>query len=248
MNLKLIACNVFMREACYGVALSPHVIDLEFTELGDHIHSGTLREKLQALIDAAETSGKEYDAILLLFGLCGNATVGLQARKIPLVIPRAHDCCTILLGSKEAFRTHFADNPSRPFSSAGYLERGDYYMRVEDGENRIHYGDGFAAYVEQYGEENARYIWETMHPAHLDLDNKAVFIDVPETAGLGYAGQFKAVVESEGKECVVLPGSLAIIRGLLSGDWDPQVFLKIEPGQRVQGAYDWDEVIRAVDP
>ena len=31
MLLKLIACNVFTREACLVVAESPHVVDLEFT-------------------------------------------------------------------------------------------------------------------------------------------------------------------------------------------------------------------------
>jgi hypothetical protein len=248
MRLKLIACNVFMREACYAVSRSPHVVDVEFTELGDHIHSDTLRGMLQARIDAVEAGGKAYDAILLLFGVCGNATIGLQARKMPLVIPRAHDCCTILLGSKEAFRTHFADNPSRPFSSAGYLERGDYFMRVEDGENRMHYGDAYAAYVEQYGEENAKYIWETMHPAHAELDNRAFFIEIPETADLGYAAQFKSRVEAEGKECMVLPGSLEIIRKLLDGVWDEQVFLVVPPGRKVQGVYDWTEVIRATAP
>jgi hypothetical protein len=248
MRLKLIACNVFMREACFCVARSPHVIDVEFTELGDHIHSETLRGMLQARIDAVEASGKKYDAIVLLFGLCGNATVGLQARTMPLVIPRAHDCCTILLGSKDAFRTYFSDNPSRPFSSAGYLERGDYYMRVEDGENRMHYGDAYAAYVEQYGEENAKYIWETMHPAHVEIDQQAFFIEIPETAELGYAAQFKTRVEAEGKTCTVLPGSLEIVRKLLDGEWDEQVFLKVAAGRTVQGVYDWVEVIRSAAP
>lgn len=248
MRLNVIACNVFMREVCCVLAKSPHVIDLEFTELGDHIHSETLRGKLQARIDAVEASNKGYDAIVLLFGVCGNATVGLQARKIPLVIPRAHDCCTILLGSTEAFRMHFADNPSRPFSSAGYLERGDYFMRVEDGENRMHYGDAYAAYVEQFGEENAKYIWETMHPAHAELDNKAVFIEIAETAELGHAAQFKKRVEAEGKECVVLPGNIEMIRKLLCGDWDPRIFLKVGPGETVKGVYDWTEVIRSSIP
>lgn len=245
MRLHVIACNVFMREVCYSVARSPHVIDLEFTELGDHVHSATLRGNLQARIDAVETSGSPCDAIVLLFGVCGNATVGLQARKLPLIIPRAHDCCTILLGSLEAFRTHFSDNPSRPFSSPGYLERGDYFMRVEDGENRMHYGDAFAALVEQYGEENAKYIWETMHPAHAELDNKAVFIESPEMAGLGHVAQFKKRVEAEGKECVVLPGNLEMIRRIIGGEWDPHVFLRVEPGETVKGVYDWTEVIRS---
>ena len=245
MRLKLIACNVFQREACHCLARTPHVVDVEFTELGEHVHSATLRNAIQARIDAAAASGKPYDAVLLLYGICGNATVGITARNIPLVIPRAHDCCGILLGSRETFKTHFADNPSMPFSSSSYLERGDYYLRVEEEGSRMHYGDAFAAYVEQYGEENAKYIWETMHPPHPDISRKAVFIEIPETAHLGYARTFKARAEADGKEFVCLSGSLRIVEKLISGDWTDDEFLVLQPGQKCVGVYDWDEIIRA---
>jgi hypothetical protein len=245
MRLKLIACNVFMREACHSMARSPHVIDVEFTELGDHVHSETLRTGLQARIDAAGRGAKPYDAILLLFGICGNATIGLRAGQTQLVLPRAHDCCTILLGSKERFRENFEGNPSMPFSSAGYLERGDYFMRVEDGENRMHYGDAYANYVQQYGEENAKYIWETMHPQHAELANKAFFIDLPETAHLHYREKFQARARAEGKDCVVLQGSMQLINRLLTGDWTEPDFLVVPSGHQVRGVYDWVEVIRS---
>ena len=245
MRLKLIACNVFMREAAICLARSPHIIDVTFTELGEHAQSDKLRDILQGHIDAVEQCATPYDAVLLLFGLCGNATVGLQARGTPLILPRAHDCCTILLGSKQAFQEHFSDNPSTPFSSAGYIERGDYYMRTtEDGEELQH-GDAYAAYVEQYGEENARYIWESMHPERPESDAPAVFIDIPETRHLGYAEQFKSRVEEDGKTCLVLPGSLKMIDGLLNGTWDEELFLRVEPGQQIEGVYDWDTVVRA---
>lgn len=246
MLLKLIACNVFMREACHCLAVSPHVIDVEFIELGEHIHPELLRGTLQAKIDAASLVAKRYDAILLLFGVCGNAGVELQARSVPLVLPRAHDCCTILLGSRAAFTEHFADNPSRPFSSTGYLERGDYYLRQgEDGAMTMHFGDQFDALVEQYGEEDARYIWETMHPAQPD-DHQVVFIELPETAHLGYAAQFRAQAEADGKTCLPLPGNIRLIKHLLDGEWNDEEFLLVPPGQQTSGVYDFVEILRAV--
>ncbi len=36
MIIKLIACEVFTREACLCVANSPHTIDVEFTPKGAH--------------------------------------------------------------------------------------------------------------------------------------------------------------------------------------------------------------------
>jgi len=117
MQLKLIACEVLTREVCRYVADSPHTVDLEFTPRGAHDDSNRLRALIQSHIDEAESSARRYDAILLGYGLCGNSTLHLTARKTRLVIPRAHDCCTLFLGSREAFRQHFADVPSTPFST-----------------------------------------------------------------------------------------------------------------------------------
>jgi hypothetical protein len=246
MLLKLIACNVFMREACLGIAQSPHVIDVEFLELGEHVHSDRLRQTLQAKIDQAEEAAKGYDAILLLYGLCGNATAGLHVRKTRLVLPRAHDCCTILLGSKERFQEHFQQDPSTPFSSIGYLERGEYFVRTDTGDGQIQYGDQFAALVEQYGEDNAKYVWENMHPQGTESENKrVVFIDIPETSSLGAEQRFRKKAEQENRHVERLQGDLTLIRRLLDGDWDAEDFLVVAPGQQATGVYDWTEVVRA---
>lgn len=245
MLLKLISCNVFQREASLCLARTPHTVDPEYTELGEHARSAGLRRIIQTRIDAAESSGKNYDAILLLFGLCGNATVGLQARRTRLVIPRAHDCCTILLGSKTKFVEHFGEAPSTPFSSVGYLERGDYFLRTSDDGNGsgVQIGDAYQALVEKYGEEDAKYIWEEMHPSH--GNNKAVFIDIPETSHLGYAEKFRAKAEAAGKEPVRLDGSLRLIDGLLRGEWNEKDYLVVPPASTIEGVYDWDQVVRA---
>lgn len=242
MLLKLIACNVFMREACACIARSPHIIDVEFIELGEHVHSANLRENIQSRIDAADRSSKNYDAILVLFGLCGNAGVSLKARTRRLVIPRAHDCCTILLGSREKYRQHFEKNPSQPFSSVGYLERGSYFLRIEDGEASVQYGDSFAAYAEKYGEEAAKMIWEAMHPKQ---EQKAVFIDIPETSHLGKAEEFRAKAAEQGMAYERLEGSLELIRRMIFGEWQGGDYLVVEPGQETAGVYDMHEIMRA---
>jgi hypothetical protein len=243
MLLKLISCNVFQREASLCLSRTPHVIDPEYTELGEHARSAGLRQIIQTRIDAAEASGRNYDAILLLFGLCGNATVGLQACRTRLVIPRAHDCCTILLGSKGKFVEHFGEAPSTPFSSVGYLERGDYFLRTSDDGGGVQVGDAYQALVAKYGEEDAKYIWEEMHPSH--GNNKAVFIDIPETSHLGFAEKFRAKAEAAGKEPVRLDGSLRLIDGLLQGNWDEKDYLIVPPASAIEGVYDWDQVVRA---
>lgn len=243
MLLKLIACNVFQREASLCLAQSPHVVDAEFTELGEHARSAELRKLIQQKIDAVEASGKAYDAVLVLFGVCGNATIGLEARGRKVVIPRAHDCCTILLGSRQRFAEHFQDAPSTPFSSNGYMDRGSYFLRVEDGEAKVVVGDEFQALVERYGEEDARFVWDQMHPATPETA-RVVFIDVPEMSHLGHKAKFEEKALVAGKQVEHLPGDLRLIRKLLNGQWDEE-FLVLEPGRKTAGVYDWEEILRA---
>jgi len=244
MRLKLISCDVFMREACACVATSPHVFDLEFTRKGEHDRPDELRALLQGRIDLASEGPTRFDAILLGYGLCGNATSGLAARAVPLVMPRAHDCCTIFLGSRLRFQEHFGEHPSRPFSSAGYLERGDSWTR--DGLSTAAAAGKLEEYVRLYGEENARYILETLEGANTH-DSTVVFIDLPQTAHLGYADRFRAKAREEGKEPVVLSGDLRLLRKLCAGEWDESEFLTVAPGHSVRPVYDWDRVVRSED-
>ncbi|MDW8320289.1 MAG: DUF1638 domain-containing protein [Armatimonadota bacterium] len=245
MLLKLIACEVLTREVCRYVADSPHTVDLEFTPKGAHDNADHLRTIIQSRIDEAERSVRQYEAILLGYGLCGNSTLNLTARKTRLVIPRAHDCCTLFLGSRQKFKEHFADAPSTPFSAVGYMERDGAYKR----ESSLNSAAGLYAtleeYIAQYGEENGRYIFETLHASIKAAEgNRVVFIEQPETRHLNYLQRCCLLAQQEGKELVVLEGSGRLLRKLVYGEWDEE-FLIVEPGQRIVGVYDWDEVVRA---
>jgi hypothetical protein len=252
MVLKLIACEVFYREACLCMATSPHRVDAEFTEKNAHEKSDSLRSLVQSKIDAAEEGSVAYDAILLGFGLCGNGVLGVGGTTTPVVVPRAHDCCTIFLGSRGAFKENFADNPSRPFSSVGYMERGTSWIHdasaiVVPGLNKQ-----YEEYVAQYGEENAKYIFETLTASQETAltdghDDKVVFIDVPELSHLGFAETARAQAEAAGKRFVRLPGDMRLIRALVNGEWNDEEFLVVPPGQRIGGVYDWDRIVKAED-
>jgi hypothetical protein len=246
MYLKLLACDVLTREVCYCIARSPHSVDVEFTEKGQHEHSDNLRRIIQERIDAIEASGKRYDAILLAYGLCGNATAELVARATRLVLPRAHDCCTIYLGSRRRFKELFEDNPSRPFSSAGYMERGDGYLHDTTTGKLLGLDRSYGDFVAQYGEENARYIMESLilsRDAH--TDDQVVYIDVPETSQRRYAEECRIKAEGDDRRFVLVPGNIRLIRMLIDGDWNPEEFLVVEPGQKVRAVYDWEEIVRA---
>ena len=241
MKFKVISCNVFQRELEYCAGRTDAELSLEFLELGEHAHPTQLREKLQAGIDAVAAAPPQFDAVLLGYGLCGRAADGLTARRERLVIPRSHDCCGILLGSRKKFEHYFRDMPSTPFSSPGYVEHGDYFFR--DGE--MMFGDGYDALVEQYGEDNAKYIYEAMHPT---LDGQLQPIYYLETPGFLFPELRERCREhavAEGREFKLLPGDLRLLQMLLDGNWPAAEFLVLNPGETVHMRGDWDRIFTA---
>jgi hypothetical protein len=160
---------------------------------------------------------------------------------IPVVIPRAHDCCTIFLGSKEKFVEHFKDNLSREWSSAGYMERGDSYLKDSDTGRMLGLDQSYNDFVEKYGEENAEYLWETLHPKN--NDNEIIYIDIPETSHLGYCDKLKNIAKNENKKLRVIQGDMRLIDNLIKGSWNEEEFLLLKPGQTVKPCYDFEKVI-----
>jgi hypothetical protein len=245
MRLRLLACEVLTREVGAALAQCPHAVDVEFTPKGAHADVRALRALLQARIDALESGATRYDAVLLGFGLCGNATLDLEARSIPIVIPRAHDCCTLFLGSRTAFQRHFGDNPSRPFHATGYSER--------DGADRADaFGTGLLpphitwdSLVEKYGEEDARELVETLSTATAHDEPVEYFIDVPETHEPLVLERCRQDAARRGRDLRVVPGDMRLVRDLLHGSWDHEDYLVIAPGERLAAVYDWVEIMRA---
>jgi len=243
LKFKLITCEVFFRETCLAAATSPHLIYPEYTPKDAHNDSEFLRDLLQVKIEKAEKDELDFDSILLGYGLCGNSINGLKSNSIPLVVPRVHDCCTIFLGSKEKFKDHFSNRLSASWTTPGYLERGKELLREEGPDDIIGLDRSYQELVEQYGEENARYVWETLHPK--TEDDNLIYIKIPELEGLGYINQIRAKAEAEGRDLEIIEGDIRLIESLLNGDWDEEEFLLVQPGQMIKAVYDQDFIITA---
>lgn len=243
MRLKLVACEAFTREACYCIVDSPHVVDPEFTKIASHNNSDELRRILQNKIDEAGSISGKYDALLLLYGLCGNATVGLFSHNFKLIIPRVHDCCSLLLGSGRRFKECFGDNLSQPFWSVGHWERSKDCQsgKLFD----PWFTKTFEEYKELYGEDNARYLREMAKLAN--IDEKVVYIEIPETRIPGWAEKLSLKAKEEKKQVSKIEGDIRLIRGLIHGAWDEKNYLIVKPNQKTVGIYDWDKVIEAED-
>ena len=248
MLIKFICCDVFARIACDLVARSPHIIDLEFVPMLAHTKPATLNRMIADKIsESFSESGRKYEALILGYGLCGNSVIGLSC-PVPMIIPRAHDCCTIQLGSKERFAAVFGDMLSARWSSTGYHERCHALGSANDDEEQLasyKTSTQYMKYVEQYGEEDADYIWETMHPA-METD-KGVYIKIDGFEYSNALEEYKSRLDKMDKQLIVADGDVSMLKALIDGEWDDGRFLIVPPGKKIAGIYDMDEVMAAGD-
>ncbi|RPH74468.1 DUF1638 domain-containing protein, partial [bacterium] len=122
MRLKCIGCDALARLIYLCAAHSPHLVDISMLKLGLHRNPTDLQVRLQQEIDASTGTG--YDAVVMAYGLCGRATAGITARDVPVVIPRAHDCITLFLGSRARYEEQHQKQPGTYWYSPDYIERG----------------------------------------------------------------------------------------------------------------------------
>lgn len=246
-RFRLISCAVFQRELSIALGKTRNLVDPEFLEISLHERPEILHEALQGRVDAASeqrsAAGRPYDAILLGYGLCGNGLAGIEARGVPLVLPRAHDCCTILLGARSEFLARFGDKLSAPWSSTGYFERGTSGFRESDEGRSMGIGKSYATLVAEYGEENAAYVWETLHP--VSEERVLRYIELEETAELGHAETLRERAAAENKDFLLLPGSSRLLRSLVAGDWDQDEYLVVPPGARIEPLWDHERIFEA---
>ena len=250
MFFKVIACEVAFRELCHVAATAPHLIDFEFLTQGHHDRPVEGRKAIQEHI-AAVPEGK-YDAILLGYGLCSSILSDLRATHTPLVIPRAHDCITFFLGSKERYQTCFTERSGAYYFTSGWLEcrvRRKDTLSAEHGaflpaQSDAGFQQTYADWVSRFGREKADYLAGVMSGWNAHYTH-GVLIDFDFTRPLRLRDQVTAICRNEGWEFEELAGDLGLLRRWLSGEWPETEFLRVEPGHRVVATFD-DQIIGAV--
>jgi Protein of unknown function (DUF1638) len=240
MVLKLISCEVLFREMCHACAHSPHRVDLEFLPKGLHDLGGKpMAAKIQEAVDRTEEG--VYQAILLGYGLCGNGLDGLTARHTRLVLPRAHDCIALLMGSHDRYQAYFDTNPGTYYRSTGWLERGQGLQQLTH--HTLGFDESLDALVRKYGEDNGRYLYQEMTRYRAQY-RKLTFIETGLEAGGEFVAEAAAEASEKGWSFERLPGDLAWLGRMVEGIWTEAEFVVAEPGQRIVASYD-NRVVKA---
>ena len=246
MRLKLIACKALFRELSYVAALSDNIIDVTWMRQGYHVDPGLLHTVLQKEIDAVEEGAdphsysiresyggdepEDFDAILLGYGLCSNAIAGLSARNHRLVIPRAHDCITLFLGSKERYAACFKEIPGCYWYTASWVENSGLPGKAQLERARKRYEEM------GYDEETVEFLLEATNG--LKNYHNLAYVRMPFGDNERYAAETKAAAADLDWDYHELAGDLSLLERFLAGDWNEEDFLVLEPGEAAAQSVD----------
>lgn len=234
-KIALLACSVFEREIALLAGNAAHIVETRFYEIALHDRPDTLREKLQGEIMALDARD-DIEAIVLAYGLCGRGTAGLRACRHPFVLPRAHDCITVFLGSKERYAAHQRGCPTCYYYTPGWNQA-----------RRVPGPDKIAAMQEEYSaqfdEDDIEFLIESEKAAWA-MHDTATYIDLGTPDGETEADYAKRCADSLGWKFERIHGDPTLLRDLLEGRWDDERFQTIQPGEALGHSTD-ERILRA---
>lgn len=150
--IVVISCAVF-QHLFEEMLPKEHSADVTFLDYGLHAVPKNLRATVQKTVDSVS----EPSLIVLGYGLCGNGLNGIEAGRHTLLIPRADDCISILMGSYDTYLQEFNNNPGTYYLTKGWLELGT---------------DPLTEYhnmVDKYGAETAEWLMDEQYEHYRKL-------------------------------------------------------------------------------
>jgi hypothetical protein len=207
----VMACATVIEE------MLPHLppgIDHQVFDFGLHVNPDKLRSTLQNAIDLV--SG-QYGVIILGYGLCSQAVIGIKANHCTLVVPRVDDCIAIFLGSRSAYHVQSQAEPGTYYLTKGWIEVGD---------------TPFAEYdrmIQRYGAQRAERIMHVM----LANYKRLALINTGQYELDRYRDYARKTAERFGLRFEEIEGSDALVKKMIYGPWDDD-FVVVKPGEVIR--------------
>jgi hypothetical protein len=204
---KIIACATVAEELRLMGVPQEDLLELEF---GLHVYPEKLHETLQREIDSIPG---EAD-IVLGYGLCSNAAVGLASASHRLIIPRVDDCIALFLGSRQEHLRRLREEPGTYFLTKGWIKAAE--LPIND----------YLRLVEKYGEERAMRVIKVM----LANYKRVVLINTGNYLLDEFREAARSMADTLELEYAEIPGSNRMLRAMLDGSWDSE-YIIVEPGE-----------------
>lgn len=186
-----------------------HVLDFRLHMSPDKLH--------QTLQESINTEAVNYDTVILGYGLCAQAVIGIQASCCRLIVPKVDDCIALFLGSRSDYKDRHRSHPGTYYLTNGWIRKGD---------------TPFSEYehaVQKYGKERADRIIKIM----LANYNQLTLID-NGVHDMGESRDYaRRTAERFGLKFEELKGSSRMLIKLVNGPWDDEVVV-IEKGESIQ--------------
>ena len=142
MPVYILACRVLQ------TMMAPYLNGpATFLEYGYHRTPQLMTPALQAELDRVT----EPSVFVIGYGLCGNGLAGLKAGRHTLIVPRADDCITLLLGSYQSYIQEFNAEPGTYYLTKGWLESGSHPLKE------------YHELLEKYDQETADWILDEQY-------------------------------------------------------------------------------------
>lgn len=209
-RMLVMACATVIEEM---QPLFPPGIKHDVFDFGLHVNPDKLRATLQ---EAVNQVGEDIDTILLGYGLCSQAVIGLKSERCTLVVPRVDDCISIFLGSRSAYRQQCKSEPGTYYLTKGWIEVGD---------------TPFSEYeksVERFGEKRAERLMKIM----LGNYKRLALINTGQYELERYRDYARKTAERFGLRFEEIEGSNTMVQKMINGSWDDE-FIVVGPGETI---------------
>jgi hypothetical protein len=170
--------------------------------------------------------------------------VGVTTPHTPLVVPRAHDCMTFFLGSKERYQKTVAARTDTYYYTAGWLEcrqrrKAGSMQKGVMIEKQANYDD----WSRRYGEEESRYLQDVMEQWAKTFKH-GMLVDFDFSKNLNLAAEVQKICADRGWTFEEVEGDIGLLQRWLDGGWSAEEFQVVRPGEKLIATCD-DRIVGA---
>ena len=206
-----VACQTLKDEVMHVIRYLGVTYPVIWIESMQHSNPKELNRSIQRQINLIGN----VDNILLLFGNCGNAIVGLSSSESSIIYPRVDDCISLFLGGNRQ-KKEWDSKGSSYYLTKGYLEGEDNIWKE------------YLRSVSKYGEEKTQRLMSLIlkHYEKLRIiDTGAYRLEDILDPAREIAAKLKLHHE-------VVPGDLNLLYKAFRGEWDED-FAVVPPGRTI---------------